>query len=647
MKTFFSILASLFITSFVFSQTQSTVTIDITGNRNKQVTVDSRIYTVNNTTSTEEQSFVITDLAAGQHSLEVARNNQFGSRVATKTYFTVRDGYNLVITIGTDATVSTSETRIIGSGNNNAGRPITTAQFNRLYSQTQAKISSSSRTTFLENEFANTNRRLTSSQARQLIALVNSESSRLRLAKDVYPQVTDRQNFNTVSSLLYSTSNRNELSNYITSLNLGDDDYAASDMGVPMTNNRFRTIFNEASAETNSTNRYYYLNNFFNKDANFYTSSQAAQLIQLVPAEEQRFNLAKTAYRGVTDRNNYTAVFQLLSNYSNRTALTAYINNYDNTSNVRVAMSEFNYNRLYQSVYNESVSTRYTSINRAFSSDDYFTVAQAKRLIVLVNNESYRLALAKTAYKVLVDRSNYTQFYDFLPSSYNRNDLNNYVANFNNSQGTPTGGYAMSETDYNRIYQNVTSSWSSSTRVNAENQAFGTSANYFSTDQVRRLLLLITSETDRLSLAKSAYDNTVDQNNYTLLYDVFSNSVYKNDLARFIANNGGPTNTIGVAMSATEFNSMYSQVQLTFGLGAKMSSLTNIFNTETNYFTVQQAKQLIALVSAEDNRLTLAKLAYNNIVDPENFNSIYDLLSSQSSKNDLAAFVNNNGYIRQ
>ena len=75
-----------------------------------------------------------------------------------------------------------------------------------------------------------------------------------------------------------------------------------------------------------------------------------------------------------------------------------------------------------------------------------------------------------------------------------------------------------------------------------------------------------------------------------------------------------------------------------------MSDLTDIFNNEGYYFTVAQAKQLIGLVSSESNRLQLAKSAYNNITDPDNFSLMYDLLSSQSSKNELSTYVNSYSY---
>jgi hypothetical protein len=78
-----------------------------------------------------------------------------------------------------------------------------------------------------------------------------------------------------------------------------------------------------------------------------------------------------------------------------------------------------------------------------------------------------------------------------------------------------------------------------------------------------------------------------------------------------------------------------------------MSRLTQIFENESYYFSVAQAKQLIQLVSSESNRLELAKSAYGNITDPENFNLMYDLLTSQSSKNELSAYVNTYSYNRQ
>jgi hypothetical protein len=70
-----------------------------------------------------------------------------------------------------------------------------------------------------------------------------------------------------------------------------------------------------------------------------------------------------------------------------------------------------------------------------------------------------------------------------------------------------------------------------------------------------------------------------------------------------------------------------------------MSTLTDVFNNKSNYFTCAQAKQLIPLVTVESNRLQLAKLSYRSIVDRGNFSQLYDLLESQASRNELDAYV--------
>jgi len=650
MKTIFSFLISFLFTSLAFSQTQTgTVTINTTGNKVRQLIVDTRYYTIDNTTTSQVQPISISDLENGSHTLTIIRKGQFNRNVSTKSTFTLRSGYDLTINIDLDGTIVLSETRSERWGNN-TGRPISTGAFNKLYTQTKNKTSSASRSAFLENEFTNTAKLFTAKQASQLIQLVNSESMRLKLSKQSYTRITDTQNFSLVVNLLNSSSNRVELNNYIATLpdNDGDDNGNATN---PITDEKFRIIYNELSAEPSVNDKVYYLTNFFGRDFNYYTSSQASQLIQLVNSEQERFNLAKAAYRGVTDRSNYNVVYQLLGNSYNRSELLAYMRAYDNNNNTTTmtAMSTSAFNSLYNNIYYQnSSSSRYTAINKAFTTTgNYFTVAQAKKLIPLVNDENSRLVLSKAAYLVLVDRSNYAEFNEFLVSNASRNDFYNYVKKYDNSGGTGIG-VAMTDADYNKLYTSVNGAWNTTTRFNLINDAVGIGTNYFTVYQVRQLLLLITSESDRLSLAKRSYDNIVDPANFSQLYDLFNNTNNRNDLASFVASaqNGGMT-TVRIPMSETEYNSVYKDVQLTFGLGAKMSSLTNIFNQETNYFTVQQAKALIQLVSAETNKLELAKSSYNNITDPENFSSMYDIFSSQSAKNELMTFVTSSAYINR
>lgn len=663
MKKLFSIVPALMMlwATVAQGQTARTVTINVEGNRTKQVAVDNKYYTVDNTTTGAEKNIEITNLANGQHQLQIYRT--YSTNPAATT-FTLREGYDMTITVSSNGSVSMTESRTSRwnrdrDNNDNNNTVLSTNAFNKLYNATKAKSSSSARTSYLTTQFAVTNRRMTSQQAKQLIQLVNSESSRLKLAKQVYPLVTDKSNFSLVSNLLNSSSNRAELNNYIATIPDNDDTETTESNAayVAMTPQKFNVIYNEVLAESTQSDRNYYLINFFSKDFNYFTSAQVRQLLTLISSEAERFSLAKSAYRGITDREYYyNEIAPLLSNNYNRADLKAYLNQYDSSNptgtTTRVAMTSTAFNSLYQKIYYESAGLRYNSINSAFyTSGNYFTAAQARQLIQLVTDENSRLALAKAAYVTLVDRTNYTLFNDLFNYQSTRNEFNTYVVNYNNGTVTnPTTNVAvaMTDTEFNTLYRNVNNAWTSSNRFNLVSNAFQSTTNWFSASQIRQLLTLITSESDKLSLAKLSYDNMVDQYNYTVLNDVFTSSSSRTEWARFVTDfqNGGTGTTYRVAMTDSEFNSLYRSVQLTFGLGAKYSSLTDIFSKETNYFTSAQTKQLIQLVSSESNRLDLAKLAYNNVVDPANYTTLYDILASQTSKDELAAYISANSNIR-
>lgn len=531
MKTIIAALAILVIQSALFAQTQPTVTIKSEGTRNRQVVVDDKTYTLDNTNA--DRSITINNLTPGQHSLSVVRTNQTSRSL---TNFTLREGYDLAITISTNGSISSAETRIAGG---NAGSLISTNAYNRLLTQTRNKTGATARASFLETEFNRGNRKFTAKQATQLIQLVNSESLRLKLAKQSYLRISDQENFHLVFELLNSTASKNSLNDYLISLQNG-----TINPGQQLTAAQFSTIYNEVVAERTNSDRIYYLNNFFDRDLKLYTSTQAKQLVQTVSGEQERLSLAKKAYQGVVDKNNYyNTMSSLLLYTSGRSDLLAYINSYNGSN----------------------------------------------------------------------------------PANPNT---------------------AMSETEFNKIYTSVRNSWTSTTKVNLVTTAFNTNTNYFTTAQARLLLVQISAESDRLTLAKNAYDNTVDLNNFPQLYEIIASTNGKNELAAYVAARQGTTGTVKIPITETEFNAIYKDIQFTFGFGAKYKSLTDLFNTETKYFTVAQAKQLIQLVSSESNRLELAKLSYNNITDPANFPSIYDIFSSQSSKNELMNYVGSSAGIR-
>ena len=125
---------------------------------------------------------------------------------------------------------------------------------------------------------------------------------------------------------------------------------------------------------------------------------------------------------------------------------------------------------------------------------------------------------------------------------YDRNDRNWNDRNRDwdrNDDRNKGGGYndyynrAMSDYDFNRLEQSINQQW----RGKLSTAKDGIKRNSFTTYQVKQLLLLFSSENDKLELAKLAYDKTVDRQNYNQLYEVFSSRSSHEELDRFIRNN--------------------------------------------------------------------------------------------------------------
>ena len=534
MKTISFFLASCIVALSMSAQSTSTVTINVRGANNDALIIDNTEYIVNTNTTTP---IVVSNLQAGQHTLQIKRSDEVNP---SSTVFTIRNGYDLQIIVTANGSVQLRETKWTG---NNAGQSVVAmsdADFNNLYINIRNEWRSSNRMTMVSDAFANTNYYFTTAQAKHLITLISSQNNRLTVAKASYRSITDPTNFPQLYDVLNSQSHRDQLAAYVNTYNAGSSSTA-------MTAASFNTIYRTAKRQSTTNSRVSYIYNTFANTNNYFTVSQARQLVQLAPDEANRLYLAKISYRSIIDRNNFSQMNTLLSAQASRNELSLFVNNYGDDNPV------------------------YTRV-------------------------------------------------------------------------------AMKEADFNTLYRDIQNRFGIGAKMSALSNTFENATYYFTTTQVKQLIQLVSSETNRLELAKSSYDNIVDQANFSQLYSIFSSSS-KNELEVYVRDrqdepvSNAPVYT-RTPMSNTNFTSIYNEVRNTYGFGAKMSRLTEIFATETYYFTVTQAKQLIQLVSAESNRLELAKSAYGNITDPENFNLIYELLSSQSSRNELSNYVNTYSYSR-
>ncbi|MBK9530195.1 MAG: DUF4476 domain-containing protein [Chitinophagaceae bacterium] len=407
----------------------------------------------------------------------------------------------------------------------------------------------------------------------------------------------------------------------------------------PMNTAEFNNLLAQVRNQRSPAGRKSVISDAFSNTQNYFTSSQVSQLIQQVNGESFRLQLAKLSYRSITDRNNFYQVFDQLNSQESRNDLEDYINDYNQEVNPDSAMSDENFNTLYQGILQQRpVSAQMNSLTNAFNNTaNYFTVYQASRLIQLVTAENNRLQLAKLSYRSITDRSNFYQVNELLYGQASKNELEVYVKNYG---GGSTQGVAMTDANFNALYQTIQQQRSVSTQMNLLNNAFNNTANYFTTIQASRLIQLVSTESNRLQLAKLSYRSITDKVNFLRLKDLLYSQAGKNELEAYV-NNYNSGGTEAVAMSDANFNALYQTIQQQRSVSTQMGLLTNAFNNTANYFTAYQASRLIQLVSAESNRLQLAKLSYRSITDRNNFYQVKDLLYGQASKNDLEAFITN------
>ena len=421
-----------------------------------------------------------------------------------------------------------------------------------------------------------------------------------------------------------------------------------------MSNINFNNLLRTVRSQRTPQQRNSYVSNALNNSDYTFTVNQIDQLLQLIDGENSRLPLAKQAYRSISDRENYYLLYYMF-NATNKNDLYSYVDNYENRGGGggyggygdggNRAMSDQEFNTLLDEIKQQwPPSTQENSITDAFNNTSkYYSVGQALQLIQLVNSESSRLRLAKLSYRGIVDRNNFYQIVDLLAFQSNKDQLNSYVSNYKDDAGNGNNyNYAMSETDYNRLYETVKSQWPPTTQVNSVKAAFNNLNYFFTAAQVSKMLRLFSFEGDKLDLAKVSYRGIVDRNNMSQVFDVLSFQISKDDLTNFIRNYKDDNNNGGrAAISDSKFNELKQNVQSKIFPGEKMSTIKDIFNDNRYYFTSYQAKQLIELVSLESNRLTLAKLVYRNITDRNNFRQVSELLFSQNSRNQLDEYVRN------
>lgn len=90
----------------------------------------------------------------------------------------------------------------------------------------------------------------------------------------------------------------------------------------------------------------------------------------------------------------------------------------------------------------------------------------------------------------------------------------------------------MSARDFNEVKDQIRKEWFENNRMISVKVIVD--KNFFTTEQVKELMLLFTFESNRLEVAKYAFCKTVDQRNYFKVNEMLTFSSSKEELARFL-----------------------------------------------------------------------------------------------------------------
>jgi hypothetical protein len=435
MKQIFILIISVF---FVVSAYSQSLRVTFNGNRDFKLVVDGKTYNSNSYLNND----VVVNSLSGAHNVSVYRTNKRGiSKRLYSSTVSLSSSEEVHLTINKDGSISREESS--ASAAYGYRNPMSTADFNELYSNVNNQWGQSAKMSTVRDIFNTSSYYLSTDQTRQIVGLLNSEANRLEVLKLAYDNIADPANFYQLNDLLRSQASRTELDNYVRNSGYVDSNVGSNNgYKVAMSDATFTQLYQDVLNQRNTSRKLSSATKVFNTTTNYFSASQAMQIISLVTGENNRLQLTKLALDNIVDPENITQLFNLLTTQSAKEDLDYYIRNngyaganYNYT--IHTAMTDANFNNLYNSIRKKWLPlTKYNAALDAFnSSTNYFTTAQARQVIGLLSDENNRLNLAKLAFDNIVDQQNFRQVYDLFSTQASKDELDDYIkTNYNYQQ---------------------------------------------------------------------------------------------------------------------------------------------------------------------------------------------------------------------
>lgn len=397
---------------------------------------------------------------------------------------------------------------------------------------------------------------------------------------------------------------------------------------------------------------------YFSNDISTGTGNRARTLtIDDLATGTHRLDVYTLTGNTNTGTSTYSNTFQLREGYdmviaikrNDGVAFTERRSMNETQAQQRNPISEDQFETLRKSISAKwSQSARLTSAKAAINTQaNYFTTEQVGQLVSLITAEAKKLELAKLAFPKVTDPNNYAEINMLFSSQASRDEMDRFITNSSGavvSTTNPANIGGITNAQYNALLRAVRNQYQQEGKVALLSDEFNNNNQFFTSSQVQQLISLVTGESNRLKLAKLAYARVSDKQNFSTLNNLFAQQSSRDELNYFVKYGVNPSTsqvyTNRTPMADAEFRKLQQKASLHFRQSSVVTDVRTAFNSTTSYYSTAQIRSLLSLVSAESDRLSLAKLAYHRAAEPNTFTQLFDLFTTEASKSALSNYIN-------
>lgn len=330
-------------------------------------------------------------------------------------------------------------------------------------------------------------------------------------------------------------------------------------------------------------------------------------------------------------------------------------------------VNTIDFQKLYNFISNKSSDQLKLDAATTYLNNKCYNSQQIKQICALFLTDEYRYQYASAAYQFCNDKQNYFSVLDAFSSfSYAFKMYNEFssqmvvtntpppppplpVVTFGNYTYPSSVGYSglvacnlpLAENDFMNLVQAFAAYTTDAQIHDAAYQFMLTQC--LSMAQQMMLASLMSLELNRLNFMKEAFVHCYDMENYSFASQLFSSQAYKVDWSSYCQNQivllTPPPPTPSCVITDNDLTQYKQAINHENFSDTKLKVLKQIMSSHP-CFTVLQAKELVALLSFDGDKLDAAKYAWDYTTDHQNYYLMNDVFSFSSSQEDLIDYVN-------